>query len=198
MVVPAGEKTGPSLGQQGGTQILTPGSAYATSVGELKEAPVLQSIPGARSVPPKFEGYDGFSGGTWTEAPLEEGTKTNPYTVWQQSVKDANWISIISPETATVESVQAAAKVKLRVAYNAENNPSSRTPAVDPIEIGPNTKFRVIKEGPAKAVTIVINVPGPIDSGLLKTLQGAADEVVVESDYAAALPNLTVKVVSLQ
>jgi len=171
-----------------------PGSGYATAVGELKEPAVLRLIPGARSVPPKFPGYDGFSGGTTAETLLRAGQNT----VVQQSVKDANWISIISPEAATAERVQAAVSTKLLAAYNAENNPSLRTAPADPADIGPSTRFRVVKDGPAKSVTIMVNVPGPVEPVAMATLQQAADAVVAESNNAAALPNLTVRVVSVK
>lgn len=176
--------------------VVQPGSGYATSVGELKEPPVLQAIPNSRSVPPKFVGYDGFAGGETTETLTLEGKSGAKYTVVNQVVTDAEWISIISPETATEESVAKAVTVKLRSAFNAEENPSSKLPARDPDPIDANTYFRVIKDGPAKAVTIVINVSGPLSPEYMQTLQAAADRATAASGYAASLPNLTVRVMN--
>lgn len=116
---------------------------------------MLKAIPGARSTPPKFPAYDGWTGGTTTETMQE--TKSGSVVV--QTVKDATWINIVSPESATPETVRSALNSKLRSSWNAEHNPSGRSPA-DPAEVDPGVKFRVVKDGPAKAVTIVVNVPG--------------------------------------
>jgi hypothetical protein len=171
------------------------GSGYATSIGELKEPDVLRAIPGARGVPPKFPGYDGFVGGTTTETMTLEGPKNARYWVVNQEVNDATWISIISPEQANPKSVERAVATKLRAAWNAEHNPSTRTPPYDPVEVGPNIKLRVIKRGPARSVIIRINVPATSDPALVDSLQKAADAVVAKSKYAE-LPNLEVKVAS--
>src|SRR5262249_34556247 len=69
--IPDGPPTFDSRGADPST--VPPGSGYATSVGELKEPAVLQSLPGSHSVPPKFVGYDGFAGGSTTETLTLEG-----------------------------------------------------------------------------------------------------------------------------
>jgi hypothetical protein len=152
---------------------------YAVSVGELKEPAVLTAIPGARGVPPKFPGYDGFVGGQVTYTQTIEGRGAGRYTVINESVKDAEWITIISPEAATAESVRNATNRKLLAALRIENNPK-RAP-VDPVEIGPGTKLRVIKDGPAAKIRIVVNLPNKVDPTLQAKLQAEAADVLKKS-----------------
>jgi hypothetical protein len=173
-----------------------PGSGYGTSIGELKEPAVLRAVPGAKGVPPKFPGYDGFVGGTTTERLTLEGPKNARYWVVNQEVNDATWISIISPEEATPQRVEGAVSRKLKAAWEAEHNPSTRLAPRDPVDIGPRTKLRVINPGPAKSVMIVVNVPATGDPALIGSLQQAADAVVAKSTAAAGLPNLQVKVMT--
>jgi hypothetical protein len=110
-------------------------------------------------------------------------------------VKGADWMSIISPEAATPERVRAAVTGKVRAAWNEEHNPSSTTPSVDPDPIGPNTYYRLIKDGPARSVTIKVNVPGPVSPTTMESLRRAAADAVKASDYSSGLPNLVVDVV---
>lgn len=163
----------------------TPGQGYASSVGELKEPAVLTAIPGAKGVPPKFPGYDGFVGGQVSYTQTVEGRGASQYTVINENVKDAEWITIISPESATVESVRSATNRKLLAALRLEDNP--RPFPADPVEISPGVKLRVIKDGPAARIRVVVNLPDKVDPELLAKLQAEAADVLKRSPKLSSL-----------
>ncbi|WP_152190251.1 hypothetical protein [Georgenia satyanarayanai] len=164
----------------------TPGSGYATSLGELAEGPILRrDYPNARSAPPKFKAYDGVEGGVATEELTFEGPRNNRVTIVNQTIKGGRWISIktVKPENANAAGVQKAVRGALNDMYADVHNPSSRMPSRDPDPLQPNVYYRMLKASPDR-VTLHVELP----TKLTPELEAAARQVVKESTAVSELP----------
>jgi hypothetical protein len=142
------------------------GSGNISLYGKSAEGPALQAVdPSAQSTTENFPGYDGYND---SSALVEYQLQWEQYEgewiqVVQKKIRGGIWypIKTLLSDVATEALVRDNVHQALTDVYNEETF-KQRLPARDPTPIAPNTYLRIVKDGPADGICIIIQVPGEV------------------------------------
>ena len=135
-------------------------------IGKAAEAPAMKALdPGALMAPENFKAYDAVNltagkGATVTSSIGEEVVKGQKVWVVEQRISGGKWYSIKTLKVGEATEKYVASNVKEALSKALDEATGKAASIRDPSPIyGKDVYLRVIKDGPADSIEIVIQIP---------------------------------------